>query len=68
MILNPNTTKAIVVSRSWTVSPHNGNLVLSGVSFRASPNLGILGEKLLSPLTGTWQLAFEENVRGIVIE
>ena len=32
MILNPNKTKALVVSRSRTVNPPHGDLVLSGVS------------------------------------
>ena len=32
MILNPNKTKALVVSRSRTVNPPHGVLVLSGVS------------------------------------
>ena len=32
MILNPNKTKALVVSRSRTVNPPNGDLVLFGVS------------------------------------
>ena len=35
-------TKALVVSRSRTVSPPYGGLFLSGVSIRASPNLDIL--------------------------
>ena len=38
MILNPDKTKALVVRRSKTVSPPHGDLVLSGVSIRASPN------------------------------
>ena len=42
MILNPNKTKVLVVSRSWTVNPPHGDLVLSGVSIRASSNLDIL--------------------------
>ena len=45
MILNPNKTKALVVSRSRTVNPPHGDLVLSGVSICASPNLDILGVK-----------------------
>ena len=60
MILNPNKTKALVVSRSRTVSPNHGDLVLSGVFFRASPNLDILGGKFDS------KLAFKDHVRGIV--
>ena len=60
MILNPNKTKALVVSRSRTVSPPLGDLVFSWVSIRASPNLDILGEKFDSKLT------FEDHVLGIV--
>ena len=51
MILNPTKTKALVVSRSRTGNPHHGDLVLSGVSIRASPNLDIHGEKIDSKLT-----------------
>ena len=60
MILNPNKTKALVISRSRTVSPAHGDLVLPGVSIRANPNLDILGVKFDSMLT------FEDRVRGIV--
>ena len=60
MILNPNKTKALVISRFRIVSPPHGNLVLSGVSIRASPNHDILGVKFDSKLT------FEYHVRGIV--
>ena len=42
------------------MSPPHGDLVLSGVSIRASPNLDILGVKFDSKLT------FEDHVRGIV--
>ena len=42
------------------MSPPYGDLVLSGVSIRASPNLYILGVKFCSKLT------FEDHVRGIV--
>ena len=49
-----------MVSRSRTVDPPDGDLVLSGVSICASPNLDILGVKYDSKLT------FEEHVRGIV--
>ena len=62
MILNPNKTKALVVSRSWTVSPPHGDLVLSGVSIRASPNLDIFGMKFEFDR----KLTFEDHVRGIV--
>ena len=60
MILNPNKTKALVVGRSRTVSPPHGDLVLSGVSIRACPNLYILGMKFDS------QFIFEDHGRGIV--
>ena len=60
MILNPNKTLALVVSRSRTVNPPHGDLVLSGVSICASPNLDILGVKFDS------RLIFEDHVRGIV--
>ena len=60
IIMNPNKTKALVVSRSRTVHPPHGDLVLSVVSISASPNLDILGVKLDSRLT------FEDHVRGIV--
>ena len=42
------------------MNPPHGDLVLSGVSIRASPNLGILGVKFDSRLT------FEDHVLGIV--
>ena len=45
MLLNPNKTKASVVSRSRTVNLLHGDLVLSRVSICASPNLDILGVK-----------------------
>ena len=60
MILNPNKTNALVGSRSRTVNPPHGDLVLSWVSICASPNLDILGVKFESKLT------FEDHVRGIV--
>ena len=60
IILNPNKTKALVVSRSRTVNPPHGDLVLSGVSIRDSPNLDILCVKFDSKLT------IEYHVRGIV--
>ena len=60
MRLNANKTKALLVSRSSTVSPPHGYLVLSGVSLRASQNFDILGATLDSKLT------FENHVLGIV--
>ena len=53
-------TKSFVVSRSRTVSPPHGDLVLSGVSIRASPNLDILRVKFNSKLT------FKDHVHDIV--
>ena len=58
--LNPNKTKALVISRSRTVSPPQGDLVLFEVSIRTSPNLDILGLKFDS------KLAFEDHVRSIL--
>ena len=60
MILNRYKTKALVVSRSSSVNPFLGDLVLSGVSICASPNLDILCVKF------DRRLAFEDHVRGIV--
>ena len=60
MILNPNKTKALVVSRFRTVHPSHDDLVMAGVSNHASPNLDMLGVKFDSKLT------FEDHVRGIV--
>ena len=60
IILNPNKTKALVVSNSKIVNPPHGDLVLSGVSICASPELDILGVKFDSMLT------FEDQVRCIV--
>ena len=60
LILNPNKTKALMVSRSRTVNPPHGDLVLSGVFISPSPNLDILSVKFDSRLT------FEDHVRGIV--
>ena len=51
MILNPNKTNALVVSRSRTVKRPHGDLILSGVSIHASPNLDILGVKFDSMLS-----------------
>ena len=50
-ILNPYKTKTLVVSRSRTMNPPHGDLVLSAVSICADPNLGILGVKSESRLT-----------------
>ena len=60
MILNLNETKALVVSRSRTVNSPHGDLVLSGVSIRASSNLDILSVKFDS------KFIFEDHVPGIV--
>ena len=51
MILNPNQTKSLVINRSGTVNTPHSDLVLSGVSISASPNLEILGVKFDSKLT-----------------
>ena len=60
MILNPKKTDALVVSWSRTANPPHGDLVFSGVSIKASPNLDILGVKFDSnPI-------FEDHVRDIV--
>ena len=56
MIPSPYKTKALVVSRSKTVNPPHGDLVLSGVQIWASPNLDILGVKFDNRLT------FEDHV------
>ena len=50
MILNLNKNKYLVISRSKTVNPLHGDLVLSGVSIRESPNLDTLGVKFDSNL------------------
>ena len=60
MILIPNKTKALEVSRSRTVNRIRGGLVLSRVSICAGLNIDILGVKFDS------MLKFEENVGGIV--
>ena len=60
MIVNNNKTKALVASRTRTVNPPRGDLVLSGVSNCASPNLDILGAKFDS------KLMFVDHVSGIV--
>ena len=60
MILNPNKTKALVVSRTRILSPHHCDLDLSLVSIRANPKLDILGLKFDSKLT------FEDDARGII--
>ena len=60
MILNTNRTKALVVSSSRTLSHPYGDLILSGVSIRASPNLDILWVTFDSKLT------FEDHLHDIV--
>ena len=61
MILNPNKTKALVVSRSRILNPPFCDLVLSWVSNHASPDLDILGVKFDKP-------TFEDHAHGIVTE
>ena len=60
MILNPNKTKALVVSRPFTVNTSHDDLVLSGIFICTSPNLDVLGVKFDN------RLIFENHVRGIV--
>ena len=60
MILYPNKMQALLVSRSKTVNPPHGDLVLSVVSICASPKINILGVKYDSRLT------LKDHVRGIV--
>ena len=60
MILNPNKTNVVFVSRFGNMSPPHGDLVLSGISIRASLNLDIRGVKFDKKLT------FEDHVRVIV--
>ena len=52
---------ALVVSRSRSVNPLHGDLVLSGVSICASPKFDILCVKFGS------KLPFEDHVRGIMV-
>ena len=61
MILNLNQTKAFVVNRSRTVNPPHGDLVLSGVSICASPNLDILGMPFDSRLTIEYHVRLSKN-------
>ena len=58
--MNHNKIKALIVSRSRTMNPPHGDLVLSGVSILISPYFDILGMKFDSKLT------FEDHVNGIV--
>ena len=60
MILNPNKTKTLVVSRSRTGNPPHGDLVLHGVLIYASPNIDILVMNFDSKLSS------ENHVRGII--
>ena len=60
MMLHPDKTKDLVISRSRNMSPPHGDLVLFWVSVRASPDLGIHGVKFDSKLT------IEDDVRGFV--
>ena len=60
MILNPNKTEALVLIRFRTVNPPHDDLVLSHVSIKGNPNIGIIGVKFDSKLT------FEDHVHGIV--
>ena len=49
------------MSRSRTVNPLHSHLVLSGVSIRASSNLGILGVKFDK------MLIFEDQMRIVLL-
>ena len=60
MVLNPNKTKALVVTRSRSVSHPHRDLVLSVVSIRGNSNIDILAVKFNSKLT------FEDHVCGII--
>ena len=60
--LNPNKTKALVITIARTVSPSQGDLFLFEVSISASPYLDILGVKFDSKLT------FEGYVLSIVFQ
>ena len=68
MILNPNKTQAFVVSRSRTVRPPHGDLVLSEVSIQANPNLYFLGVKMTenSPLKTMCMVLFHVSLREFV--
>ena len=59
-----NKTKALVVSKSRTVNPPLGDLVLSRVSICPSHNLDILGGKF--DCNSKTMVTFEDHVRGIV--
>ena len=59
-MINPNKTKALVVSRSRIMNPPHYDLVLSGVSICTGPNHYILGVKFDSRLT------FKDHVRLLV--
>ena len=60
MILNSSKIKSLVVSRSRTVNPPHGDLVLSDAFICADPSLNILGVNFDSRLT------LEDHVRGIL--
>ena len=51
VVLNPNKTKVLVVSRSMTLNPRHGDLVQSGVSICVSFNLDVRGVKFDSRLS-----------------
>ena len=69
MILNPNKTKDKMVSKSRTVNPPHGDVVLSEVSICATPNIDILGEMCDSRLTFDCSPSIDSrltfDVRGI---
>ena len=59
MKLNPSKTKTLIISRSRTVSPVHGDLILNGTILKVSDSLVILGVNLDSKLT------FEYHIRSV---
>lgn len=60
MLMNPLKTKSLVVSRSRTVAPRFGDIVLDGAGVEVSDDLVILGVRFDSKLT------FESHIRDVV--
>ena len=60
MKLNPSKTKTLIISRSRTVSPVHGDLILNGTILKVSDSLVILGVNLDSKLT------FEYQIKSVV--
>ena len=59
MMLNPEKTKTMIVSRSRTIIPSHGPLLLDGVELTNSDSLCILG------VTFDCKLTFEQHIRSI---